>query len=105
MTSPLEQQTLETLDSLYINEKFEEHCSDAAKELAKDNNLNPDYYEPFIEFYIEECRESDRGYFFGDQKYIIDLIIIKICIKLKHLIWRLKNDLKSIVSGYELVEN
>ena len=71
--NPLEQQTLETYDSLYINEKFEEHCSDAAKELAKDNNLHPDYYEPFIEFYIEECRESDRGYFFGDQKYIIDL--------------------------------
>ena len=24
-------------------------------------------------FYIEECRESDRGYFFSDDKYIIDL--------------------------------
>jgi len=35
--------------------------------------LNPDYYEPFIQFYIEECRESDRGYFFSDDKYIIDL--------------------------------
>ena len=44
----------------------------SSKELAKDNNLNPDYYEPFIEFYIEECRESDRGYFFSDDKYIID---------------------------------
>ena len=71
--NPLEQQTLETYDNLYVNEKFEEHCTDAAKELAKDNNLHPDYYEPFIEFYIEECRESDRGYFFGDQKYMIDL--------------------------------
>ena len=71
--NPLEQQTLETYDNLYVNEKFEEHCSDTAKEIAKDNNLHPDYYEPFIEFYIEECRESDRGYFFDDQKYIIDL--------------------------------
>ena len=70
--NPLEQQTLETYDNLYINEKFEDHCSDAAKELAKDNNLHPDYYEPFIEFYIEECRESDRGYFFSDDKYIKD---------------------------------
>ena len=51
--NPLENQTLETYDNLYINEKFEEHCSDAAKELAKDNNLNPDYYDAFIEFYIE----------------------------------------------------
>ena len=44
-----------------------------AKKIAEDNNLHPDYYEPFIEFYIEECRESDRGYFFDDQKYMIDL--------------------------------
>ena len=70
--NPLEQQTLEQYDNLYINEKFEEHCTDAAKELAKDNNLNPDYYDAFIEFYIEECRESDRGYFFSDDKYIIE---------------------------------
>ena len=54
--NPLENQTLETLDNLYINEKFEEHCTDTAKEIAKDNNLHPDYYEPFIEFYIEQCR-------------------------------------------------
>ena len=47
--------------------------SDRAKEIAEDNNLNPDYYDAFVEFYIEECRESDRGYFFGSQKYMIDL--------------------------------
>ena len=89
--NPLENQTLETLDSLYINEKFEEHCSDAAKELAKDNNLNPDYYDDFIEFYIEECRESDRGYFLFlivNILLIFGGIIIKIYMKLKHLIWR-----------------
>jgi chorismate mutase len=71
--NPLENQTLEQYDNFYVNEKFEEHCTDAAKELARDYNLNPDYYEPFIEFYIEECRESDRGYFFFNEKYIIDL--------------------------------
>ena len=70
--NPLENQVMEEYDSSYINEKFEEHCADRAKELAEINNLNPDYYEPFIEFYIEECRESDRGYFFSDDKYIID---------------------------------
>ena len=32
--NPLEQQTLETYDNFYVNEKFEEHCSDAAKEIA-----------------------------------------------------------------------
>ena len=71
--NPLENQTLEQYDNLYINEKFEEHSSDRARELAKDNNLNPDYYDAFIEFYIEECRESDRGYFFDNDKYIIDM--------------------------------
>ena len=87
--NPLENQTLETLDSLYINEKFEEHCSDAAKEVAKDNNLHPDYYEPFIEFYIEECRESDRGYFLIMINILLIFggIIIKIYMKLKHLIF------------------
>ena len=71
--TPLPDQIMEEYDNFYINEKFEEHCTDTAKEIAKDNNLNPDYYEPFIEFYIEECRESDRGYFFSNEKYIIDL--------------------------------
>ena len=71
--NPLPDQIMEEYDNFYINEKFEEHCTDTAKEIAKDNNLNPDYYEPFIEFYIEECRESDRGYFFSNEKYIIDL--------------------------------
>ena len=47
--NPLENQVMETYDNLYVNEKFEEHCSDRARELAKDNNLNPDYYDPFIE--------------------------------------------------------
>jgi hypothetical protein len=71
--NPLPDLVMEEYNSSYINEKYEEHCADRAKELAKINNLNPDYYEPFIEFYIEECRESDRGYFFSDDKYIIDL--------------------------------
>ena len=35
--NPLPNQVMEQYDNLYINEKFEEHCSDAAKELAKDN--------------------------------------------------------------------
>ena len=46
--NPLENQTLETYDNLYVNEKFEEHCTDAARELAKDYNLNPDYYDPLL---------------------------------------------------------
>ena len=71
--NPLPDLVMEEYNSSYINEKYEEHCADRAKELAEINNLNPDYYEPFIEFYIEECRESDRGYFFSDDKYIIDL--------------------------------
>ena len=73
INNPLPDQVMQEKEALYVNEKYEEHCTDAAKELAKDHNLNPDYHEPFIEFYIEECRESDRGYFFDNQKYIIDM--------------------------------
>ena len=71
--NPLPDQVMEEKQALYINEQFEEHCANTAKKIAEDNNLHPDYYEPFIEFYIEECRESDRGYFFDNDKYIIDI--------------------------------
>ena len=69
----IQDQVMEEKEALYVNEQFEEHCTNTAKEIAKDNNLNPDYYDDFTEFYIEECRESDRGYFFSNEKYIIDL--------------------------------
>ena len=43
INNPLPDQVMEERDALYVNEKFEEHCSDAAKELAKDNNLPVSY--------------------------------------------------------------
>ena len=88
--NPLADQVMEEKEALYVNEQFEEHCTNTAKEIAKNNNLNSDYYDDFIEFYIEECRESDRGYFFLmiNILLIVGGIIIKIYMKLKHLIWR-----------------
>ena len=71
--NPLPAQIESDYDQLYISDQYNEHCTDTAKEIAKNNNLLPDYYEPFIEFYIEECKESDRGYFLSDDKYIIPL--------------------------------
>ena len=72
--NPLPDQVMQEKEALYVNEQFEEHCISTAKEIAKDNNLLPDYYDDFIEFYIEECRESDRGYLlFSDGKYVIDI--------------------------------
>ena len=44
--NPLPDQVMEERDALYVNEKYEEHCTETAIELAKDNNLHPDYYEP-----------------------------------------------------------
>ena len=77
--NPLENQVMKEYDSSYINEKYEEHCADRAKELAEINNLLPDYYEPFIEFYndfadyfTELCKESDEGYSLINEKSIID---------------------------------
>jgi len=52
--NPLPDLIMEEYNSSYINEKYEEHCANRAKELAEINNLLPDYYEPFIEFYINK---------------------------------------------------
>ena len=71
--NPLPDQVMQEKEALYINEQFEEHCANTARKIAEYNNLHPDYYEPFIKFYIEECRESDRGYFFDSDKYIINI--------------------------------
>ena len=71
--NPLPDLVMQEKEALYVNEQFEEHCANTARKIAENNELHPDYYEPFIEFYIEECRESDRGYFFDDDKYIINI--------------------------------
>ena len=73
INNPLPDQVMQENEALYVNEQFEEHCANTARKIAEDNNLHLDYYEPFIEFYIEECRESDRGYFFDNDRYIIDI--------------------------------
>ena len=43
------------------------------KSRKKPNTSTEVKVDPFIEFYIEQCRESDRGYFFNEDKYLIDL--------------------------------
>ena len=40
--NPLPDQVMQEKETLYVNEKYEEHCADAAKEIAKYNNLHPD---------------------------------------------------------------
>ena len=56
--NPLPDQVMEEKEALYVNEQFEEHCSNTAKEIAKDNNLNPDYYDDFIE--VEKTIADNR---------------------------------------------
>ena len=41
--NPLPNQVMQEKETLYVNEKFEEHCADSARKLAQDHNLNPDY--------------------------------------------------------------
>ena len=43
--NPLPDQVMQEKETLYVNEQFEEHCANTAKEIAKDNNLNPDDYQ------------------------------------------------------------
>ena len=50
-------------DAIYIYEQFHEHCRDTAiNEIAKPGNLNPDFYDDFVEWYVDLCCESDDGY-------------------------------------------
>jgi len=70
--NPLENQVMEDYNSSYINEKYEEHCADRAKELAEINNL-----ENQIEVIF---------FLMINILLIAGGIIIKIYMKLKHLI-------------------
>ena len=38
--NPLPNQVMQEKETLYVNEKFEEHCANSARELAQDHNLN-----------------------------------------------------------------
>ena len=50
-------------DAQYISEQFHEHCRDTAiNEIAKPGNLDPGFYDDFIEWYVDLCSESDDGY-------------------------------------------
>ena len=42
--NPLPDQVMEEREALYVNEKYEEHCVDSARNLAQEHNLYPDYY-------------------------------------------------------------
>ena len=53
--NPLEQQTLETYDSLYKNEKFEELCKDHAQKLAEDNYVFKELVEDFQDWFYMYC--------------------------------------------------
>ena len=50
-------------DAIYISEQFHEHCRDTAiNEIAKPGNLDPGFYDDFVEWYVDLCCESDDGY-------------------------------------------
>ena len=50
-------------DAIYISEQFHEHCRDTAiNEIAKPGNLDPGFYDDFIEWFKDLCEDSDDGY-------------------------------------------
>ena len=61
--NPLEQQTLDSYDGLYKNEKFEEHCTDAAKEIFHQGG--GDYLPP-----IGESEEIDGSHQIEEVEFI-----------------------------------
>ena len=50
-------------DAIYISEQFHEHCRDTAiNEIAIPGNLDPIFYDDFIEWFKDLCEDSDDGY-------------------------------------------
>jgi len=61
--NPVPDIVMAEMDAQYISEQFHEHCRDTAiNEIAKPGNLDPDFYDDFIEWYVDLCSNSDDGY-------------------------------------------
>ena len=56
--NPLPAQVESDYDQLYISDQYNEHCTDTAKEIAINNNLLEDYYEPDNMSFIESIRNT-----------------------------------------------
>ena len=62
INNPLPDQVMEEYDNNYLSEQYYEHRTDEAHQIAKEFNLKSELIDDFIEYYLDQCLESDEGY-------------------------------------------
>jgi len=72
INNPIPNVVMQDKDLAYVSNQFDEHCSDMARSIAKQFNLLPSFYDEFIEYFTDLCRESDDGYSLVNDKSLID---------------------------------
>ena len=72
MNNPLPDQVMEEYDNNYLSEQYYEHRTDEAHQIAKEFNLKSELIDDFIEYYLDQCLESDEGYCLVNDESLIE---------------------------------
>ena len=72
INNPLPDQVMEEYDNNYLSEQFYEHRTDEAHQIAKEFNLKSELIDDFIEYYLDQCLESDEGYCLVNDESLIE---------------------------------
>ena len=70
--NPLPDQVMEEYDNNYLSEQYYEHRTDEAHQIAKEFNLKSELIDDFIEYYLDQCLESDEGYCLVNDESLIE---------------------------------
>ena len=72
INNPLPDQVMEEYDNNYLSEQYYEHRTDEAHQIAKEFNLKSELIDDFIEYYLDQCLESDEGYSLVNDESLIE---------------------------------
>ena len=72
INNPLPDQVMEEYDNNYLSEQYYEHRTDEAHQIAKEFNLKSELIDDFIEYYLDQCLESDEGYCLVNDESLIE---------------------------------
>ena len=72
INNPLPDQVMEEYDNDYLSEQYYEHRTDEAHQIAKEFNLKSELIDDFIEYYLDQCLESDEGYCLVNDESLIE---------------------------------
>ena len=72
INNPLPDQVMKEYDNNYLSEQYYEHRTDEAHQIAKEFNLKSELIDDFIEYYLDQCLESDEGYCLVNDESLIE---------------------------------